>query len=115
MLGGKTPHIQNVAGGGVANAINLESQAALNLDRLYSIKALLDKVIPFVQNVYGPDVCAVAGLYPEWSGCGKGVTNYRSVRAGPLDQKSTKYAMGGGYSPNGDLAKFKPIAGQKDE
>ena len=27
MLGGKTPHIQNLAVGGVANAINLDSQA----------------------------------------------------------------------------------------
>jgi hydrogenase large subunit len=115
MLGGKTPHIQNVAVGGVANAINVDSQAALNVDRLYSMKALLDKVIPFVQNVYVPDVCAVAGLYPEWFGYGKGVTNYLSVPDLPLDGKSTKYAMAGGYIPNGDLAKFKPIAGQKDE
>ena len=115
MLGGKTPHIQNVAVGGVANAINLDSQATLNLDRLYSIKALLDKVIPFVQNVYVPDVCAVAGLYPEWFGYGKGVTNYLSVPDLPLDEKSTKYALPGGYIPNGDLAKYHPIKGQKDE
>jgi hydrogenase large subunit len=115
MLGGKTPHIQNVAVGGVANAINLDSQAALNLDRLYSIKALLDKVIPFVQNVYVPDVCAVAGLYPEWFGYGKGVTNYLSVPDLPLDEKSTKYALPGGYIPNGDLSKYHPIKGQKDE
>jgi hydrogenase large subunit len=115
MLGGKTPHIQNVAVGGVANAINVDSQAALNVDRLYSMKALLDKVIPFVQNVYVPDVCAVAGLYPEWFGYGKGVTNYLSVPDLPLDEKSTKYALPGGYIPNGDLAKFHPIKGQKDE
>jgi len=115
MLGGKTPHIQNVAVGGVANAINLDSEATLNLDRLYSMKALLDKVIPFVQNVYVPDVCAVAGLYPEWFGYGKGVTNYLSVPDLPLDEKSTKYALPGGYIPNGDLAKYHPIKGQKDE
>jgi len=51
ILGGKTPHIQNVAVGGVANAINKDSEAALNVDRLYQMKALLDRVIPFVQNV----------------------------------------------------------------
>ncbi|HEV2718510.1 MAG TPA: nickel-dependent hydrogenase large subunit [Thermoanaerobaculia bacterium] len=115
MLGGKTPHIQNVAVGGVANAINIDSQAAMNVDRLYAMKSLLDKVIPFVQNVYVPDVCAVAGLYPEWFGYGKGVTNYLSVPDLPLDEKSTKYALPGGYIPNGDLAKFKPIKGPKDE
>jgi len=115
MLGGKTPHIQNVAVGGVANAINLDSQATMNVDRLYAMKPLLDKVIPFVQNVYVPDVCAVAGLYPEWFGYGKGVTNYLSVPDLPLDETSTKYALPGGYIPNGDLAKFQPIKGPKDE
>jgi Ni,Fe-hydrogenase I large subunit len=41
MLGGKTPHIQNVAVGGVGNAIKLESEAALNVDRLFQMKSLL--------------------------------------------------------------------------
>jgi hydrogenase large subunit len=114
MLGGKTPHIQNVAVGGVANAINLDSEAALNVDRLYQMKALLDKVIPFVKNVYFPDVCAIAGMYPDWFGYGAGVTNYLSVPDLPLDEKSTKYDLPGGTIMNGDLATYKPIKGQKD-
>ena len=40
----KTPHIQNLAVGGVANAINLDSQAALNMDKLEMISTLLDEV-----------------------------------------------------------------------
>lgn len=114
MLGGKTPHIQNVAVGGVQNAINIDSEAALNVDRLYQIKALLDKVIPFIQNVYVPDVCTVAALYPEWFGYGAGVTNYLSVPDLPLDEKSTTYDLPGGFIPNGDLSKYTPIKGQKD-
>jgi hypothetical protein len=74
MLGGKTPHIQNVAVGGVANAINLESEAALNVDRLFEMKSLLEKIVSFVQNVYVPDVCAIAGFYPDWFSYGAGVT-----------------------------------------
>jgi hydrogenase large subunit len=115
MLGGKTPHIQNVAVGGVANAINLDSQATLNVDRLFQMKALLDKVIPFVQKVYFNDVCAIAGMYPEWFGYGAGVTNYLSVPDLPLDTKSTEYDLPGGTIFNGDLATYKPIKGQKDE
>jgi len=114
MLGGKTPHIQNVAVGGVANAINLDSEAALNVDRLYAMKALLDKVIPFVQNVYFPDVCVVAGFYPEWFSYGAGVTNYLSVPDLPLNEKSTEFELPGGFIPNGNLAAFKPIKGTKD-
>lgn len=114
MLGGKTPHIQNVAVGGVANAINLGSEATLNLDRLVQMKFLLDKVVNFVQNVYVPDVCAVAGFYPDWFGYGAGVTNYLSVPDLPLDTKNTEYDLPGGFIPHGDLAAFKPIKSQKD-
>jgi hydrogenase large subunit len=115
MLGGKTPHIQNVAVGGVSNAINIDSSATLNVDKLVQMKVLLAKVIDFVQNVYVPDVCTVAGFYPEWFGYGKGVTNYLSVPDLPLDGKSTKFDLPGGFIPNGDLAKMIPITGQKDE
>src|SRR5512140_1922774 len=96
MLGGKTPHIQNVAVGGVANAINLDAPQTLNLDRLYAMKSLFDKVIPFVQQVYFPDVCVVAGMYPEWFGYGAGVTNYLSVPEFPTDTKNTKFDLPGG-------------------
>jgi len=115
ILGGKTPHIQNLAVGGVANAINLDSEATINIDRLYQIKALFDKVIPFVQNVYFPDVCAVAGFYPDWFGYGAGVTNYLSVPDLPLDGKNTSFDMHGGTIMNGDLASYHPIAGPHDE
>jgi hypothetical protein len=95
MLGGKTPHIQNVAVGGVANAINLESEAALNVDRLFQMKSLLEKIVSFVQNVYVPDVCAIAGFYPHQ---GAGVTNYLSVPDLPLDGKSTQFELPGGWT-----------------
>src|ERR1041385_7600188 len=109
MLGGKTPHIQNVAVGGVQNAINLASEGALNLDRLFQMKLLLDKVINFVQNVYVPDVCAVAAFYPDWFSYGAGVTNHLSVPDLPLDTKNTEYDLPGGFIPHGDLAAYKPI------
>ena len=49
ILGSKTPHIQNLAVGGVANAINPDSQSTLTLERLYAIKALIDELGDFVQ------------------------------------------------------------------
>ena len=45
MLGGKTPNIQNLAVGGVANAINLDNPSTLNMEKLYRIKDLLDEVV----------------------------------------------------------------------
>ncbi|WP_202215136.1 nickel-dependent hydrogenase large subunit, partial [Klebsiella pneumoniae] len=38
LLGGKTPHIQNLAVGGVVNPINLDGIGVLNLERLMYIK-----------------------------------------------------------------------------
>ncbi|HEX2832385.1 MAG TPA: nickel-dependent hydrogenase large subunit [Thermoanaerobaculia bacterium] len=115
ILGGKTPHIQNLAVGGVSNAVNLNSEATLNLDRLYQFKALMDKVIPFVREVYFNDVCAVAAFYPEWFGYGAGVTNYLSAPDLFLDEKSTQADIPGGVIFNGDLSTYKPITGMNDE
>jgi hydrogenase large subunit len=108
MLGGKTPHIQNVAVGGVANAINLGSEAALNLDRLFQMKSLLEKIVSFVQNVYVPDVCAIAGFYPDWFSHGAGVTNYLSVPDLPLDGKSTQFELPGGFIPTATSRSSSP-------
>jgi hydrogenase large subunit len=115
MLGGKTPHIQNLTVGGVANAINPDSLATINIDTLFQMKALLDKVIPFVQEVYFNDVCAVAAFYPEWFGYGAGVKNYLSVPDLPLDTAGTKFDFPGGTIMNADFGTYRPITGQDDE
>ena len=44
LLGSKTPNIQNLAVGGVANAINLDNEATLNMNKLYLVKEALDEV-----------------------------------------------------------------------
>ncbi|HUI26034.1 MAG TPA: nickel-dependent hydrogenase large subunit, partial [Candidatus Kryptonia bacterium] len=115
ILGGKTPHIQNVAVGGVMNAINLDSLATLNMDRLYMLKSLFDEVIPFVQQVYFPDACAIAGFYPEWFDIGSGVRNYLAVPDLPTDTASTAFDLPGGTIFDGDLAGVRRISGARDE
>ena len=115
ILGGKSPHIQNVAVGGVMNAINLDSGAAMNMDRLYAMKDLFDEVIGFVQQVYIPDVCAIAGFYPEWFSIGAGVKNYLAVPDLPLDTASTQFDIPGGTIFDGDVAGVHPITGPRDE
>ncbi len=49
ILGGKTPNVQNLVVGGVANAVDLDSPAALNMEKLYQVKTLVDEVSTFVQ------------------------------------------------------------------
>ena len=109
ILGGKTPNIQNLAVGGVANAINLDNQATLNMTKLYQVKDIIDEIQAFIQQVYFVDVCAIAGMYPDWLGYGKGVTNYLSVPDLPLDTKGTEFDFPGGVIMDGNLAGVREI------
>ncbi len=114
MLGGKTPHIQNLTVGGVANAINPDSMAALNLDRIYRMKALFDEVAAFVQQVYVPDVCAIAALYPEWLERGMGASNFLAVPDLPTDPRNTTFDLPGGVITDMNLAGVRPIKDWSD-
>ena len=114
ILGSKTPHIQNLAVGGVANPINPNSQSTLTLERLYKVKALIDEIGAFVNQVYLPDVAAIGALYADWTQYGAGVTTYLAVPEMPLDVKSTQFALPGGYVPGGDLGRFRRIADYQD-
>src|ERR1700690_534885 len=107
ILGSKTPHIQNLTVGGVANAIDLDSTSALGMSQLEMIRTLLEEVVQFVQQVYFVDVCAVAAMYPEWFKIGSGVRNYLAVPDLPLDSQGSSYDLPGGYIHDGDLAGVK--------
>jgi hydrogenase large subunit len=63
----------------------------------------LSQVVRFVNEVYFVDVCAVAGMYPEWFKIGKGVNNYLAVPDLPLDSAGSSYDLPGGYIMNGNI------------
>jgi hydrogenase large subunit len=115
VLGSKTPNIQNLAVGGVANAINLDNEATLNMAKLYQIKNYLDEVRTFIDQVYFIDVAAIGAMYAPWLGYGAGVTNYLSVPDVPLNPEGTEFAMPGGVIMNGDLGSFREITSFNDE
>jgi hydrogenase large subunit len=114
VLGSKTPHIQNLAVGGVANAINLDNQATLNMQKLYMVRDLLEEVGDFVRNAYFPDVMAVASMYPEWLGHGRGITNYMAVPDLPRDAAATEYDLPGGTMLDADPGTLREISGFGD-
>jgi hydrogenase large subunit len=114
ILGSKTPHIQNLAVGGVSNPINLDSQSTLTIERLSYIKSLIDELGAFIEQVYLVDVAAIGAFYADWTNYGAGVTNYLSVPEMPLDTMGTEFELPGGYITDGDLASFKPITSFQD-
>ncbi len=114
ILGNKTPHIQNLAVGGVSNAINPDNQSTLNMERLAYVKTLIDEVESFIRNVYLVDLAAVGALYADWLPYGAGVTNYLSVPDFPMDSKGTVFGTPGGYIPGADIGKFRSITSFDD-
>jgi len=115
ILGGKTPNIQNLAVGGVANAINLDDDSTLNMKKLYAVRDLLAEVSDFVHQVYLPDVMAVGSMYPEWLSYGAGVTNYLAVPDLPLDAEASRFDLPGGTILDGKLGTYAPIVSWNDD
>ena len=75
IFGGKNPH-PNYLVGGVPCAIDPNSSDAINAERLAYISTIIDNAIQFVEQVYIPDLLAVAGFYKDWFGIGGGLKNY---------------------------------------
>jgi hydrogenase large subunit len=115
IISGKNPHIQNLSVGGVTTALNPDSDSALNMERLYWIKQLIQEVRGFIQQVYLPDVVAVGALYKEWLPYGAGVTNYMAVPDMVLNTKATEFDLPGGTIMNGDLSTVKGITSFQDD
>jgi [NiFe] hydrogenase large subunit/hydrogenase large subunit len=84
IFGGKNPH-PNFIVGGMASAINLDSTATINAARLTDIQGMITRARQFVEQVYWPDLLAVASFYKEWASIGGGVGNYLTPGEFPED------------------------------
>jgi Ni,Fe-hydrogenase I large subunit len=113
LLGSKNPHPQTFLVGGMAIPIDLNSQNALNADKLAEISQLITKAKAFVEKVYIPDLLAVASFYKEWAGIGAGIGNYMSYGEYPLAAGGKKLWLPPGIILNRDLSKVHPVDQQK--
>jgi hydrogenase large subunit len=75
IFGGKNPH-PNFVVGGVPCPIDLNSDSAINSQRLSQVQDIIHKMQDFVDQVYLPDTLAVAGFYKDWGGRGEGLGNF---------------------------------------
>lgn len=74
ILGGKNPHPHYVVGG-MATPIDINSDNAVDIEQLMHISQLIDQAIEFVEQVYIPDLMAIASYYKDWK-YGGGLNNY---------------------------------------
>jgi len=112
VLGGKNPHLQTYLVGGMAASMDPdEPGATINTERITFLTELAGKAQQFVDQVYVPDVLAVASFYRDWFGRGEGLGNFLSY--GDYPQGGVKDAARF-YLPRGaifghDLSKVHPV------
>ena len=75
VFGGKNPH-PNYLVGGMPCAIDLESDNAINVERLELVRAKIAEAEEIVERMYVPDLLAIASFYPEWAQIGGGLGSY---------------------------------------
>lgn len=97
LLGGKNPH-PNFVVGGVPLSVNLASPNVVNAEVLAQIKTHIDSIRTFIEQVYIPDLLAIAGFYTDWAQWGAGVGNLMTYGELPGKQLSDLDAL---YLPRG--------------
>lgn len=103
IFGAKNPHLQSLVVGGVTCATDLTP------DRIAEFKYLWQETMDFVNNVYIPDVVAVAGFYKDWGKIG-GTTNYLvygEFPQGPKEPDSFLFPRGAIFKRN--IAEVQPV------
>jgi len=111
ILGSKNPHPQTYLVGGMAIPIDPNSQAALNADKLAQQRQLLVTAKEFVDQVYIPDVLAIAPFYKEWASLGAGAGNYLAYGDYPIDTSGdpARLWLPRGVIVNRDLSQVQPM------
>lgn len=111
ILGAKNPHLQTFLVGGMATPIDPNSQAAINADTIATLKGYFANAKKFVEQVYLPDVLAVAPFYLDWAGYGEGIGNFMSY--GEFPDANGELWMRPGIVLNRDLSTVLPVEQDK--
>jgi hydrogenase large subunit len=110
IFGGKNPH-PNYLVGGVPCAVNLNEANAINAERLAYVGYLFEQAQQFVEQVYLPDLMAIASFYKDWAGIGGGLSNYMSYGDLPVNGYGdpSKFKFPRGAILNRNLAEVLPV------
>jgi [NiFe] hydrogenase large subunit/hydrogenase large subunit len=109
VFGGKNPH-PNFLVGGMASAINLNDTQTINAESLTQVQAMIRQARAFVEQVYWPDLLAIAGFYKEWGAIGGGTRDFLAVGEfpdGDIRELDTLY-FPRGIIRGGDLTRVYP-------
>jgi len=115
IYGGKNPH-PNWLVGGVPCSINVDGTGAvgaINIERLNLVSSVIDRTLEFVEQVYLPDVVAIAGFYKDWLYGGglssKSVMSYGDIPEYANDYSDKSLLLPRGVILNGNLKEIHEI------
>ncbi len=111
ILGGKNPHPHFLVGG-LASAINMDDAGSLNAERLAYVGKLLKEAHQFINEVYVPDLLAIASFYKDWGNIGiSKFKNYLVYGDLPTDniRNLDSYKWPRGIIVDGDLSKVYDV------
>jgi Ni,Fe-hydrogenase I large subunit len=112
VLGGKNPHPQTFLVGGMSTSIDgNEPYAVINPERITLLRTLVKEARKFVEQVYVPDVLAIAPLYKDWFTRGEGVGNFLCYGDYPSgnEKDPATYLFPRGVILGRDLTKVLPV------
>nr|WP_294506695.1 nickel-dependent hydrogenase large subunit [uncultured Rhodopila sp.] len=115
IYGGKNPH-PNWLVGGVPCAINLDGTGAvgaINMERLNLVSEVIDRMVTFTNQVYLPDLQAIASFYKDWTYggglSGKSMMSYGDIPEHANDYSAASLKLPRGVILNGNLSEVYPI------
>ena len=115
IFGGKNPH-PNWLVGGVPCPINLDgvgAVGAINMERLNQVRHICERTKEFHEQVYLPDVLAIASFYKDWLHggglAGKSMLSYGDLPRRHNDYSNDSLMLPRGAIINGDLSKIHAV------
>ncbi|RMF84601.1 MAG: nickel-dependent hydrogenase large subunit [Nitrospirae bacterium] len=102
VFGGRNPH-PNWLVGGVPCPINVEDAGAvgaINMERLNLVASIVEQAITFVEQVYLPDLKAIASFYKDWT-FGGGLSAKNCLAYGEFPEKANDWSWENLHLPSG--------------
>ncbi len=110
VFGGKNPHPNFVVGGvptAFSGGADGSGATAFNDVGLQQVKAVIESMMRFVDQVYVPDTLAIAGFYKDWFARGEGLGNFLTV--GEFPDIHGNLLIPRGVILDRDLSKIHPV------
>lgn len=116
IFGGKNPH-PNYLVGGMACAIGIDDVSGINAERLAYVEQLMKDGKEFIEQVYIPDLMAIASFYKDWGAIGGGLGNFLAYGDLPTNgyRDASSFKFPSGAILNKDISKVMDVDLRKDD